>query len=292
MRVSDNMMWSNVQRGVASRQQAYQEAQEKAISGKKVNVPSDDPAAFAQGRTETGNIARAESYERTIGQTRPVLQQTEDALYHSEDIVQRIRQIAVQGASDTYNASDRASMVQELSGLATQLVSIGNTTNGERFIFGGYKDGTQPYDAAGMYSGDPQTAQVEISRGVTMAYGVTGEQVFGTAGNDVFTTIANLQAALTSGDGNAISDTITDIDSRYEQLRAVHSEVGIHLNALDISEAVVTKAKDAATDRRSSLIDIDMAQSYSDLMRAQSALAAAINIAAQLPPPGLASRGG
>lgn len=292
MRVSDNQMWTNVQRGVSGRQQAYQDAQEKAITGKRVNVPSDDPAAFAQGRTETGNIARSDSYERTIGQTRPMLQQTEDALYHTEDIVTRIRQIAIQGASDTYNASDRSSMVQELSGLATQLVSIGNTTNGERFIFGGYRDGTQPYDAAGAYTGDPETAQVEISRGVTMAYGVTGEAVFGTAGNDVFTTIQNLQAALSSGDGNAISATITDIDTRYEQLRSVHSEVGIHLNALDISEAIVTKQKDSATQRRSNLIDVDMAQSYSDLMRAQSALMAAINIAAQLPPPGLASRGG
>src|ERR1700755_321075 len=105
MRVSDNMMWSNVQRGVSSRQQAYQDAQQKAISGKRVNVPADDPAAVAQGRTEASNIARATSYERTIGQTRPMLQQTEDALYHTEDIVTRIRQIAVQGATDTYNAS-------------------------------------------------------------------------------------------------------------------------------------------------------------------------------------------
>jgi flagellar hook-associated protein 3 FlgL len=183
-------------------------------------------------------------------------------------------------------------MVQELSGLATQLVSIGNTTNGERFIFGGYKDGSEPYDPAGVYNGDTQSAQVEISRGVTMSYGVTGEQVFGTAGNDVFNTIANLQAALTSGDASQISDTLTDIDARFEQVRSVHSEVGIHLNSLDISEAVVTKAKDSATERRSNLTEIDMAQSYSDLMRAQTALAAAINIAAQLPPPGLASRGG
>jgi len=286
------MMWSNVQRGVTSRQTAYQDAQEKAISGKRVNVPSDDPAAFAQGRVETGNIARAENYERTIGQTRPMLQQTEDALYHTEDIVARVRAIAVQGANDTNNASDRASMVDELSGLATQLVSIGNTTNGERFIFGGYKDGTQPYDAAGVYSGDTETAQVEISRGVTMQYGVTGEAVFGTAGNDVFKTISNLQAALSSGDGSAISGTLTEIDARLDQVRGVHSEVGIHLNALDISEAVVTKQKDSATERRSNAIDIDMATSYSDLMRAQSALAAAISIAGQLPPPGLASRGG
>ena len=88
------------------------------------------------------------------------------------------------------------------------------------------------------------------------------------------------------------TETYLAASSRFETVRAVHSQVGIYLNSLDISEAVVTKAKDTATARRSSLIDIDAAQSYSDLMRAQSALNAAIQIAGQLPPPGLVSRGG
>jgi flagellar hook-associated protein 3 FlgL len=292
MRVTDSSMWSNMQRNVARRQTDYYNSQQRAISGKRVYVPSDDPHAFAQGRTEQGNIQRATNYERTIGLTRPVLQQTEDALNHTETIMLRIRQIAIVGANDTLNANDKASLVQELDGLRDQLVSLGNTTSGDRFLFAGFRDDTAPYDAAGVYTGDLEAQQVEISRGIFMQLGVTGEEVFGAAGADVFTSITNLQTALQNGDSAVTSSTLTEIDARYEQVRMVRSDVGIHLNALDISEAVVTRAKDTATARRSELIDIDAAQAYSDLMRAQTALTAAISIAAQLPPPGLATRGG
>jgi flagellar hook-associated protein 3 FlgL len=292
MRVTDGMMWSNVQRGVAKREAGYMEAQRKALSGKRVEAPSDDPGAFAQGRTETSHISRSTDYERTINLTRPVLNQTEDALYHVEDIVGRIRDIAIIGANDTLNASDRDSLVQELTGLRDQLVSIGNTSSGDRFIFAGFRDDTPPYDIVGTYTGDTLRQNVEISRGVTMQLGVTGEAVYGTAGNDIFTTITNLQTALQTNSGVPVSALITEVDTRLETVRAVHSQIGIDLNALDISEAVVTRAKDTATERRSSLIDIDAAQAFSDLMRAQSALQAAISIAGQLPPPGLASRGG
>jgi flagellar hook-associated protein 3 FlgL len=292
MRVSDSMMWSNMQSNVARRQADFAKAEQRAVTGKKVEVPSDDPAAFAQGRTELASIGRATNYERTIGLTRPVLEQTDASLYHTEDILRRIRDIAIQGANDTLNGSDKASLVQELSGLQDQLISIGNTSSGDRFIFAGYRDNAAPYDAAGAYAGDTEVQSVEISRNITMEFGVTGQDVFGSAGADVFTTISNLQTALTSSNGLAASAAITEIDTRYEQVRSVHSQIGIDLNALDISEAVVTKAKDTATTRRSNLIDIDAALAYTDLARAQNALNAAIQIAGQLPPPGLATRGG
>jgi len=292
MRVTDSMMWNNMQRNVARRQTDAQKAMDRAVSGKKVAVPSDDPTAFAQGRTEQGNIARAENYERTIGQTRPVLDQTDAALFHTEDILRRIRDIAIQGANDSYNGSDKESMIQELEGLREQLISIGNTSSGDRFIFAGYRDDQPPYDAAGTYTGDTNAASVEISRNVSMQLGVTGEAIFGTAGADVFTTITNLQNALGTSNGLAASAAVAEIDTRYERVRAVHSQVGIDMNALDISEAVVLRAKDTATERRSSLIDIDAALAFTDLARAQNALAAAIQIAGQLPPPGLATRGG
>lgn len=292
MRVTDSMMWSSMQRSVSRRQTDFATAQQRAITGKKVEVPSDDPAAFAQGRTELANVGRATNYERTIGLTRPVLEETDASLYHTEDILRRIRDIAIQGANDTLNGSDKASLIQELSGLQDQLISIGNTSSGDRFIFAGYRDDTAPYDAAGTYSGDTDVQQVEISRNINMQFGVTGEAVFGSAGADVFTTITNLQTALSTSNGLAASATITEIDTRYEQVRTVHSQIGIDLNALDISESVVTKAKDTAQVRRSNLIDIDAALAYTDLARAQNALNAAIQIAGQLPPPGLATRGG
>jgi flagellar hook-associated protein 3 FlgL len=285
------MVWNNMQRSVALRQTDFAKAQQQAISGKRVAAPSDDPSAFAQARTETSNLARAKDYARNVTMARPNLETTESALYQAEDIMARVRTIALTGANDTLSDTDRATLSDELSGLHEQLVALGNSTNGDRFVFGGYKDGSAPYDATGVYSGDTQVAQVEVSRGVNLPMGVTGEQVFGSAGADVFTTIASLQTALTTSGGSAtVSNLLTEVDARYEQVRAVHSQLGNHLNAADIAESVATRAQDTATTNRSNLVDIDAAESYTTLMRMQTALSAAVEIASQLPMPGLASR--
>ncbi|MEY4582542.1 MAG: flagellar hook-filament junction protein FlgL [Pseudomonadota bacterium] len=284
-----------MQRNVSSRQTDYASAQQRAVTGKRVNAPSDDPSSFAQARSETANLARAQSYERTVSLARPALETTESALNQVEDIYNRVRNIAVQGANDTLNDTDRATLSNELTGLHEQLVSLGNSTNGDRFVFAGYKDNAPPYDATGLYSGDPNVQQVEVSRGVNIPMGVTGESVFGTAGADIFTTITNLQTALTTSVAGAsvsaaVSASLTEIDARFEQVRTVHSRLGNHMNALDIAEAVAGRAQDTSTKNRSSLVDIDAAQSYTDMARAQTALSAAIEIAGQLPMPGLVSR--
>jgi flagellar hook-associated protein 3 FlgL len=291
MRVTDSMIWGNMQRNVAARQSDFAEAQQRAVTGRRVNAPSDDPAAFAQARTETANLSRSQGYERTVGMAKPVLETTDSALATVEHIMNRIRDIAVQGANDTLNPDDRNTLSQELTSLRDQLVSLGNTTSGDRFIFGGYKENAAPYDAAGLYSGDVQVQQVDVGRGVSVPLGVTGESVFGAAGNDVFTTITNLQTAITTSNGSAaVSSLITEVDTRFDQVRRVHSQIGNHLNAADIAEAVATRAQDTATTNRSSLVDIDAAKAYTDLAKAQTALNAAIQIAGQLPPPGLVNR--
>lgn len=291
MRVTDSMIWSNMQRSVSQRQTDYAKAQEQAISGKRVGAPSDDPSSFAQARTETSNLARAQNYQRNVTLARPNLETTESALYQAEDIMGRVRTIALTGANDTLSDDDRATLSNELEGLKTQLVALGNSTNGDRFIFGGYKDGAAPYDPTGVYSGDTQVQQVEVSRGVNLAMGVTGEQVFGTAGADVFTTITDLQSALTtSGGTSTVSNMLTEIDTRFQNVRFIHSQIGNQLNAADIAESVAVRAQDTATKNRSNLVDIDAAESYTALARAQTALSAAVEIASQLPMPGLASR--
>jgi flagellar hook-associated protein 3 FlgL len=291
MRVTDSMFFTNMQRSVAQRQVDYSTAQQRATSGKRVLTPSDDPWAFAQARAETGNLTRAQGYERTIGLAKPVLDTTDSALNEVEGIVTRIRNIAIQGGTDTYNGSDRATFSQELDTLRDQLIAIGNTHSGDRFLFAGYKDATPPYDSAGLYSGDANVQQVEIGRGIYIPLGVNGEAVFGTAGSDIFTTIKNMQTALTTGTSADLSNIITEVDQRFEQVRSVHSLIGNHSNAADIAESVATRSQDLATLSRSSLVDIDAAKAYTDLARAQTALSAAIEIAGQLPPPGLVGRG-
>jgi flagellar hook-associated protein 3 FlgL len=290
MRVSDSMFFNSMKRNVAMRQADYAQAQDKAASGHKVQQPSDDPFAFAQARSETANHARAAGYERTIGMAKPQLQAADSALSEVDKIMVRVRDIAVQGANDVLSVADRQTLSKELTSLHDQLVTLGNSQSGEHYIFAGYKDAVPPYDAAGAYTGDTSAQQVEVARGVTMPVGITGEQVFGTSGNDIYSTITNLQTALASNVGANIGNLIPEVDTRLELVRTAHSQIGVHLNAADASEAVAIRNQDLALTARSKLIDNDAADAYTDLARAQSALSAAIQIAAQLPPPGLVGK--
>jgi flagellar hook-associated protein 3 FlgL len=292
MRVADSTFYQNMKSNLSVRREDLARAQEQAMTGLRVNAPSDDPLAFSQARAHTAEQARAGAYERAITNTVPSLEVTDTTLGDVENVVRRMRDIATIGANDTLNANDRANLVQELDGLKQQLVTLGNAKSGDRFIFGGYKDGAPPFDATGVYGGDTATQQVEVARNVMMPNGVTGDRVFGNAngGQDVFDAIQQLQDALTSGVADDVSGVLDPLDASLEQIRTIRSEVGLQLNSADISLTMAQRSQDNAAQARAKLIEIDPIESYSELMRASTALNAAIEIAAQLPPPGLVER--
>ncbi|HKP62478.1 MAG TPA: flagellar hook-associated protein FlgL [Polyangiales bacterium] len=292
MRVADSTFYANMKANLGVRRDALAKAQEQALSGMRVTKPSDDPLAFTGARKQTSEQARAASYERATNQAVPSLEVSDSTLADVENVMRRIRDMTIQGANDTLNGNDRAQMVSELDGLKQQLVTLANAKTGDRFIFGGYKDNAPPYDPAGVYSGATETQSVEVARNVMLPVGITGDRIFGDAngGTDIFQTITDLQTALTSGVADDISGMLDPLDVSLEQVRVARSELGHHLNAADISLGMAQRQQDEAVSARSKLVEIDAVDAYSELMRAQSALSAAIEIAAQLPPPGLVER--
>jgi flagellar hook-associated protein 3 FlgL len=260
--------------------------------------------AFTQARNHTVEQKRAAGYERTVTSALPSLETSDTALGDVENVMRRVRDIAIQGANDTLNGQDRDKLRLELDGLKQQLVTLGNTKTGDRYIFGGYRDGAPPFDTAGAYTGAATGPSVEAARNVMLPTGVTGDRVFGNVngGQDMFEAITTLQDALTAGPTTdpvtgdpvspavAISATITSLDVSLEQVRSARSEIGLHLNSADISIGMAQREQDQANEARSRLVEIDSVDAYSELMRAQTALSAAIEIAAQLPPPGLVDR--
>jgi flagellar hook-associated protein 3 FlgL len=292
MRVADSTFYANMKANLGVRRDALARAQDQALSGMRVNAPSDDPLAFTQARAQTAEQARAAAYERTITNAMPSLEVSDSTLADVENVMRRVRDIAIIGSNDTLNAGDRANLVTELDGLKQQLVTLGNAKSGDRYLFGGFKDGQPPYDAAGVYSGDAAVQQVEVARNVTMPLGITGDRIFGNAngGQDIFSAITDLQTALSSGVADDVSATLDPLDVSLEQVRDARSELGLHMNSADISLTMSQRNQDEAVKAKSKLVEIDAVDAYSELVRAQSALNAAIEIAAQLPPPGLIER--
>lgn len=206
--------------------------------------------------------------------------------------MRRVRDIAIQGANDTLNGNDRETLRSELDGLKQQLVTLGNAKTGDRYVFGGYRDGQPPYDADGVYTGATETQQVEVARNVLLPVGVTGDRIFGDAGGgqDIFAAITDLQDTLVSGVATDISAAIEPLDVSLEQVRVARSELGNHMGQADISMTMAQRHQDQTIEARSNLVEIDTVEAFSEFMRAQTALNAAIEIAAQLPPQGLVNR--
>jgi flagellar hook-associated protein 3 FlgL len=290
MRVTDNSLFAKMQQGLATRREHLERAQSAAMSGRRVVKPSDDPAALAQARAHTAIESRAVATERTVNVALNSLMVADSALDQVGESLDRARELALQASTGTLNAEDRASISKDIASLRQQVIALANSQDGSRYVFGGYKDQGSPFDADGTYNGDTEAQQVEVSRGLRIPLGLTGDRVFGsTGGADVMQTLADLSTALENNDIDSIQGSLEQLEQSGRQVRLARVELGGHIGAGQIARTVAERGKDQAVSARSHLLDVDPLDAYTELARAQQALQAAVAVASQLPAPGLAS---
>ncbi len=289
MRVTDAALFDRSQRGLSLVRSSYMAAQQRAMTGKRVNAPSDDPLAASLSRRVQARLARFEAHGRAIDAGDRRLQATDAALSQVGAVMDRIRQIAIQFANDTYGADERAMAAAEVVELKAALVSLGNTEVGGQHLFAGYRDAAAPFDAAGAYSGDGAEPELDVAPGLRVKVGVSGAQAFGVgAGVNLFATFDVLSAALFANDGASVRATIDSIATGVEQVADVRGTAGVRMQALAAARSAVERLSEQSRATQASLVEIDAVEAFSDLARAEHALTAAVQVASMLPPPGLA----
>jgi flagellin len=102
---------------------------ERLSSGYKINKSSDDPAAKAISQTMQAQIRGLERAELNANDGISLIQTADGALNEIHSVLERMRELAVQAANDTYDETDRDSMQDEIDQLKSELDSISNTTN-------------------------------------------------------------------------------------------------------------------------------------------------------------------
>ena len=105
--VNTNVGSLNAQRSLASSGAELKTAMERLSSGKKINSAADDAAGFAIAERMTAQIRGLNAAVRNVNDAISFLQTTQSMYNDQTDIVQRIRELAVQAASDTNSVTDR-----------------------------------------------------------------------------------------------------------------------------------------------------------------------------------------
>lgn len=139
--------------------------------------------------------------------------------------------------------------------------------------------------AGGYYRGNNQDLTLNINRGTTVTYNLTGAEVFTSAGShgaDIFTILKNLKTALENNDPHAIADQIDDLKDAQNQITLNQSLCGTKGNHLDISKTNLLELNEKLTSMLSETQDADLVELATKLAMKEVALKASYAVASKI----------
>ena len=272
------------------------ERQKVASTGKRIDSPSDDPTGSAQARLLNSLRYETNAYLGNVNFAKLRLEQAEQALSESANVVVRARELALAMANGTVGTEQRNLAAAEVGSLRATLIDLANTKQGNEFIFANTNTNNPPVDPSGTFSYDPNLFNNvrEIEFGPTARGAISGSasEAFaqrGAAPNsiDVFSTMQTLITNLQNNDPTAIRSSIDELNRAFDQLNAERTQIGIRTNRAQNAEYSANQAESLYKSLEGEIVDADAAEAFSQLSLAQNSLQAAVTISARILGPSL-----
>lgn len=211
MRINHNIAALNTYRQLNSASTAQGKSMEKLSSGLRINKAGDDAAGLAISEKMRGQIRGLDMASKNSQDAISLIQTAEGALNETHDILQRMRELAVQASNDTNTEADRGEIQKEINQMTSEINRIGNTTefNTQKLLNGG-KDGSavQAVEAvAGEYTID--IGNLSGTSGATNSFtldgvALSGITLSGSGGADA----ASIKAAISGNSGLSAKYTV------------------------------------------------------------------------------------
>jgi flagellar hook-associated protein 3 FlgL len=203
-RVSSNMSRLDAQYHMMMREWQLNDMQNKMSMQSKIKDLRDDPIAASHATRYQSKLVRLQRYSRNIDDVKASLSDAEVKVQDTVDRLQRIRELAVQGANGVYTKEDMAAMGKEVDELLEELVSIGNSRNGlGNAIFGGFESKNEPFRVLRgrveggdrdhivevQYRGDIGRNVVEVSEESLAEMNIPGNYVFWAENQSIYSAL-------------------------------------------------------------------------------------------------------
>jgi len=283
MRISTSQLFQQAVDAMLDKQRELSRTELQVASGKRILRPSDDPSSAVRVLDLGESQQRLAQYQRNADMAVARLEQEETALIGIENRLQRVRELAVQGASDTVGSEGRQAIAAEVRQHLDSFLQLANSrdANGE-YLFAGFQSQTEPFSHDGSggfsYAGDEGQRFVQIGDSREVAVGDPGSIFMGFAAAGGGTTnigavLYDLASALEAGDGRP--EALSDIDTALGNLLNTHAKIGARRNAIEDQKTANAAFDLAVTEVRSSLEDLDYAEAISRFNQQLTALQAA-----------------
>jgi len=186
MRISTRQIYTQGIEAFQQQQQKLARLQQQISTGIRLNKPSDDPAAASKVLELEQSLSLNLQFQSNINLAAERLQQQDTVLAAYDNLLIRVRELAVQGNNAPLDATARAAIAAEIDERLDELVSLGNTldANGD-YLFAGYQSGAIPFTRTTtgsrdhvVFNGDPGVRSVQISENRQLEVDIPGRRIF------------------------------------------------------------------------------------------------------------------
>jgi flagellin len=250
MIINHNIAALNTHRQLGNASNAQAKNMEKLSSGLRINRAGDDAAGLSISEKMRGQIRGLDQASRNAQDGISLIQTAEGALNETHSMLQRMRELAVQGSNDTNTTEDRDAIQAEADQLAKDINRIARDTqfNGQDLLTGTggpNTDGTFKFQV-GANEDQQITLDIDAMDGATLL--VAG----GSAETDDAIDISSTAAVATAA--------ITVINNAIETVSAQRSKLGANQNRLEYAINNLNTSSENLTAAESRVRDVDMAK--------------------------------
>jgi flagellar hook-associated protein 3 FlgL len=288
MRVNPNYT-ANMVSLLNQSQQDETNALTELSTGRRVNNPSDDPAAEAAMVAENSRSASVDQYTASSDSLTEVLNTADSTLSSVVTLLQRASTLGVEAAnSATMNQTDLNSIANELSGIQSQMLSLANTSYAGQYLFGGTVTDTAPYVAdatvAGQvdYAGNDQQNKVQIGTGLSVGANLPGSSIFSNSSGNVFDALQSMITACQSGSNSGITGAITKLSAASDTVNTARVFYGNTVNELTSNESYLSQEKVNIASYENTLVSCDTATATTAVTQAEYQRNATVAAAAKM----------
>ena len=265
--INTNVKSLVAQNAMSINNRSLDKAMQQLSTGKRINSAQDDAAGLAISNKMTAQIRGLNQAVRNANDGISMLQTAEGATGEITNMLQRMRELAVQAANGTYESSDRSALNNEVTALSAEITRISDNTewNGMKLFT------ATNASAGGIGSGGVVTLQVGIG-------GSAGNQ-FSVTLNDIDSALSLSGISLTTTSGaTAALDTL---DAAITAVDTDRAAFGATMNRLTYAIDNLTNISQNAQASRSRIMDTDYAQATTELAKSQIIQQAATAMLAQ-----------
>jgi flagellin len=232
----------------SSANKALGQAMERLSTGKRINSAKDDAAGLAIATTMTAQVRGMSQGIRNANDGISLAQTAEGALSEVTNMLQRVRELAVQSKSGTYQTSDRDYMQSEVTNLTEQIADVlANTKFNGNNLFS-------------TTAGTDVTFDIQVGANNTDVVTLTSTAIDAT----------NIDAAALDVTTSVLAGTtITNVDTALDEVNASRAGLGAGQNRLESAVNNLSNNVTNLSDARSRIEDTDYSSETTAMSKAQ-----------------------